>query len=390
MNFKISSHTAYAAIITMGVVSLFGDVIYEGGRSLIPEYLEFLGASAIVVGTVGGVGEFIGYALRLVSGSFADRTRAYWVFIFLGYGLVAAVPFLGLSPSYTIAIIFVLLERAGKAIRTPSRDTVISIVSKDIGAGKAFGIHEFLDQIGAIAGPLMVATVMFYSSNNYSTTFLVLFIPFALLLSALSYTYRTVGTFAKPLTVDKEAQPAKLSHQFYLYSAAIGLSTLGLLPVSLILYQGAAVISSSEQWLIPVLYAVVQAVGAPLNLVAGATFDRVGVKLLVVPLAVSFLPILFISYSGLTGVVLACIAYSIVLGLQESVYRAAVVTMVPPSIRSTAYGIFNTFLGLGILAAGPLFGFFIESQLTIVALTYVAVTQIVAIGLLLHSTKMSS
>jgi MFS family permease len=387
VNLKISSHVAYAAIITMGVVSLLGDVIYEGGRSLIPEYLEFLGASAILVGTVSGIGDFIGYALRLFSGSFADRTRAYWAFIFIGYGLVVAVPLLGLAPAYTIAIIFVILERVGKAWRSPSRDAVISILSKDIGAGKAFGLHEFLDQTGAVIGPLLVAAVMFYSSNNYSSTFLVLFIPFGLMLVALSYAYKKVGKITQPQLVDSGERSKKLPKHFYIYSAAIGLSTLGLLPVSLILYTGASIVSPSEQWLIPVLYAVIQAIDAPLNLISGLAFDRVGIKMLVLPLAVSFLPMFFISYGSLTGVVLACVAYSIVLGMQESVYRAAVSAMIPPRIRSTAYGIFNTFLGLGILAAGPIFGFFIESHLIILPLAFVAVTQAIAISLLLQSIK---
>jgi len=101
----------------------------------------------------------------------ADRTKAYWIFIFVGYGLIAVVPLLGLAPSYLIAIIFVILERVGKALRSPSRDAVISIVSKGIGSGKAFGLHELLDQTGAIGGPLLVAALMFYSNNNYSSTF---------------------------------------------------------------------------------------------------------------------------------------------------------------------------------------------------------------------------
>lgn len=111
---KISSHAAYIAIVTMSIVSLFGDFIYEGGRSLIPEYLKFLGASAILVGTVSGVGEFLGYALRLFSGSFADRTGAHWFFIFLGYGLVVSVPFLGFSFSYEIVFFLFFLKGSVK------------------------------------------------------------------------------------------------------------------------------------------------------------------------------------------------------------------------------------------------------------------------------------
>lgn len=387
MNMKISSRTAYIAVATMGIVSLFGDVVYEGGRSLIPEYLKFLGASAILVGTVTGAGEFIGYVLRLLSGSLADRTKAYWVFIFLGYGLIAVVPLLGLAPSYEIAIIFVILERVGKALRSPSRDAVISVVSKGIGSGKAFGLHELLDQIGAIGGPLLVAALMFYSSNNYSSTFVLLFIPFAALVAALLYAYKKVGRSVQPEVKDAEKGNKRLDKHFYLYNVAIGLSTVGLVPVALILYRGASIVEPSQQWLIPILYVVVQAVDAPIALIAGLAFDRVGIKMLVLPLAASFLPMLFISYGGLTGVILACIAYGVVLGMQESIYRAAISGLAPAGARGTAFGIFNTFLGLGVIVAGPLFGFFLESQLMILPLAYVAATQVIAIFLLLQSTK---
>ena len=384
---KISSRTAYIAVITMGIVSLFGDVVYEGGRSLIPEYLKFLGASAILVGTITGAGEFIGYILRLISGSLADRTKAYWVFIFVGYGLIAVVPLLGLAPSYLIAIIFVILERVGKALRSPSRDAVISIVSKGIGSGKAFGLHELLDQTGAIGGPLLVAALMFYSNNNYSSTFVFLFIPFVALVAALLYAYKKVGRSVQPEAKETEKGNKKLDKHFYLYNIAIGLSTIGLVPVALILYKGASIVEPSQQWLIPILYVIVQVVDAPIALISGLAFDRLGVKMLVLPIAASFLPMLFLSYGGLTEIILACITYGVVLGMQESIYRAAISGLAPTGARGTAFGIFNTFLGVGVIVAGPIFGFFLESQLMILPLVYVAATQVIAIFLLLQSTK---
>ena len=67
----LNSKSAYISIILFGIVSLMGDVVYEGARGIVPSYLEFLGASAVIVGLVGGF--------------LADTTRAYWFFIFLGY-----------------------------------------------------------------------------------------------------------------------------------------------------------------------------------------------------------------------------------------------------------------------------------------------------------------
>jgi len=175
---KIGNRAAYVAVIMMGIVSMLGDICYESGRGIAPDYLRFLGASAFMVGAVSGAGEFIGYAARLLSGPLADKSRAYWLFIFLGYGLILAVPLMGFTSSVEVVMLLLLLERLGKALRSPSRDAVVSIISKGVGAGKAFGLHEAMDQIGAIIGPAALGAVMFYTVNNYSTAFKVLLLPY--------------------------------------------------------------------------------------------------------------------------------------------------------------------------------------------------------------------
>ena len=91
-------------IILVGVVSLFSDMTYEGARSITGPFLGMLNASAAVVGIVAGLGEFIGYALRLVSGYLTDRLGRYWSITFVGYGLnLFAVPLLALAGNWQIA-----------------------------------------------------------------------------------------------------------------------------------------------------------------------------------------------------------------------------------------------------------------------------------------------
>ncbi|MEM2463739.1 MAG: MFS transporter, partial [Candidatus Bathyarchaeia archaeon] len=228
-----NTRNIYMAILLLGIVSLLGDVVYEGSRGLVPDYLAFLGASAFIIVFVGRLGEFLGYALRLVSGFLADTTKAYWVFMFLGYGLIVAIPLLGFTSLWWIAIILVLLERIGKAVRAPARDAVLSIVSKGIGVGKAFGIHELMDQIGAILGPLLVAALMFYSRNNYSQTFGFLLAPFTLLMVFLAFTYRKIGPSKPVETEEAQRKDIRLGRAFYVYTSAVVLNTVGLIPYEL-------------------------------------------------------------------------------------------------------------------------------------------------------------
>src|SRR6266487_3394436 len=77
---KIKS--ALGFVLTIGIVNLFADLTYEGARGIVGPFLGSLGASAAVVGFVGGFGELIGYALRSVSGYFADKTRKYCFSLF--------------------------------------------------------------------------------------------------------------------------------------------------------------------------------------------------------------------------------------------------------------------------------------------------------------------
>jgi hypothetical protein len=157
----ISAPAATKFVVLIGIVSLFSDLTYEGARSVTGPFLAILGASATAVGFVAGLGELIGYALRLVSGYFADKTQKYWTTVFLGYGLnLLAVPLLALAGHWEIAAILMVAERMGKAIRTPARDVMLSCASDSIGRGWGFGLHEALDQIGAICGPLVVSAVV--------------------------------------------------------------------------------------------------------------------------------------------------------------------------------------------------------------------------------------
>ncbi|MCJ7762102.1 MFS transporter [Candidatus Bathyarchaeota archaeon] len=377
----ISKRTAYLAIITLGLVSMLGDIVYESGRGIAPDYLMFLGASAFMVGAVSGAGEFLGYGARLISGTLSDKSKAYWVFIFTGYGLILAIPLIGFTHSLEIVIVLILLERLGKALRSPSRDTVVSLIGKNVGSGKAFGIHEAVDQIGAVIGPLLFAAVLFFTSNNYQAAFGVLIIPFVLMMIVIAYTYRKVGKSLEVEVQSTKQERAPLARSFWFYCLAVFLNTLGLIPVALILFSGSAILQPLGQaWIVPLLYVAVQAVDAPMALVAGHLFDKLGVKLLAFPFVLSVFPIFFVSYGSLLGVVAACVMFGFVLGMQESIYRAAVSEFAPLGRRGAAYGIFSAVVGFGTLASGVIFGFLIDSGYSAIFLVgFSSVLQIVAI-----------
>ncbi|MBS7655999.1 MFS transporter [Candidatus Bathyarchaeota archaeon] len=360
---KLKGKEAYVSIFLLGIVSLMGDIVYEGARGVIPDYLKFLGVSAFIVGFIAGFGEFLGYAVRLISGVLADATRAYWFFMFLGYGLIFSIPALGFTNAWKIVVALVLIERLGKAFRSPSRDTILSIVSKGVGAGKAFGFHEFLDQIGAVSGPIIVSALMFYSHNNYSLTFSFLLLPFLALLTALIYAYKNVKTLTfTELKTFINKENVKLEKSFHIYTLAVVLNTVGLIPASLILYKASIIVQPmNKQWVTPLIYLLIQGVDASIALLAGYSYDRFGVKTLILPFILSFFPsTLTMVNFGLNSIIVAAIFFGVVLGMQESIYRAAVSGFAPISARGKAYGIFNTAYGIGFILSGTIYGLMID------------------------------
>lgn len=365
---------AYRIIVLFGIVSLFGDMVYEGARGIIPQYLSFLGAAALLVGSVSGLGDFVGYMIRLVSGFIADTTKAYWVLIFLGYGLIVALPLLSLPTGLALAVALILLERLGKGLRQPPRDTVLSVVSKEVGSGKTFGLHEFLDQTGALAGPLLVAGVIYYTSSNYHLAFGLLFIPFLFVLLTLTFVYRRTHTKLEVNPAKTKATMKDLGKPFYTYTVAVTLNALGLIPYALILYE---VSLHAQAWVGPLVYVLIQGVDAVSALASGHIYDRVGLRFLTLAFALSvFTPLLVVFNTGLPMLVAAAILFGTVQGMQESIYRAAVSDLTAVPSRGTAYGIFNTGLGLGLLVSGIVFGAMISYNLPlIVVLPYITILQ---------------
>lgn len=356
---------AYIAILMMGIVSLFGDIVYEGVRGIIPDYLKFLGASATIVGIIVGLGELISYFSRIIGGFLADKTHSYWPLMLLGYGLIFSLPslfFCNFFGGWILAALLIIIERFGKGIRAPARDTILSFVSTGVGPGKAFGLHELLDQIGAILGPLIIAGIFAFTSS-YSISFSFLFLPYLLLLISLYLVYNFLKKYEIPSTMEKvKINITKGIVSFYIL--AITLNSIGILPSALILYRASqlADIGIIDRWFIPLLYAGIQLIDAPSALFSGFIYDKIGLLTLVIPFIISFFisPITFIPSNSLLIIIISAILYGIVLGAQESIYRAAIADIVPQNIRGTAYGIMNAALGIGILIAGLIYGYLLD------------------------------
>lgn len=359
---EVTRRKALGFVILLGVVSLLADATYEGARSIAGPFLATLGASGVAVGVIAGFGELVGYGLRLVSGLLSDRTRRYWAITVLGYVVnLAAVPLLALAGRWEIAASLLIAERVGKAVRAPARDAMLSHATSRLGAGWAFGLHEALDQVGAVAGPLIVAAVLHYR-GGYRTGFAVLFIP-ALLAIAVLLVARAL--YPRPRDLEPAAvtlEPAGFPRAYWVYLAAVALVAAGYADFPLIAYHFEHAGVVPPVW-IPLFYAVAMGVDAIAALAFGRLFDRLGVPILAaVALASSlFAPLAFLG--GFEAALAGMALWGVGMGAQESVMRAAVARMVSRDRRGAAYGLFHAGYGLAWFAGSALLGLLYDVSL---------------------------
>jgi MFS family permease len=378
------SWDGWRTVLWLGVVSLLVDLVYEGARSITGPFLASLGASALTVGLVTGAGEGAALGFRLFSGPAADRSGRYWRWMVLGYALTAlCVPLMALAPALgTAGLVFgstmVLLERTGKAVRSPAKSTLLAVAAVKVGRGRGFGVHKALDQTGAVLGPLLVAGVIALTMHTW-VGLAVLAVPGAVALGVLAWMHRHVGD---PVHAPAAAgAPLEaLPRTFYVYAVACALTTMGLMTFGVIsfhlVHERLVTVA-----LVPVVYAAAMAAEAVAALGTGFAYDRVGGgTLLLLPLVVAAVPVLvFTDRVGLavTGVLL----WGAATGVQDSTVKALVADLVPPARLATAYGGFAAFQAVAVLLGGGLAGWLYDVQRSALVVT-VGAAQVVALVLL--------
>lgn len=357
-------------VLAFGLVSLFADMVYEGARSIIGPYLATLGASATMVGLVAGAGEFIGYGLRVGSAYLVTRTRHYWTWTITGYALtVLSVPLIGATGGLVTAMLLYGGERLGKAVRAPAKDTLLSHASAATGRGKAFGVHQFMDQLGAVAGPLLLAAVLAWRTDDYQVAFAALAVPGVIVLAILAWLRLRVpdpSIYEAPLRVAEAPhirRQGKGSHpiarqplptRFWEYAAAIAILSCGVASFPLIAFHAQARQLLSDA-MVPVLFAIAMFVDGVAGLIVGHVYDRHGPKvLLAVPLAACGAAVAFADTAWLVWLGVA--VWGVVNGILDSTVKAAVTALVEPSSRALAFGWLSLMRGLGLLLAGGILG----------------------------------
>ena len=355
-------------IVCLGLVSLFADITYEGARSITGPFLRDLSASAALVGFVAGFGEFIGFTLRLASGSLADRTRAYWTITIFGYLVnLIAIPALAFTRNWPAAALLIVAERAGKSLRAPARDVLLSDAAKKVGSGWGFGLHAAMDQTGAVIGPLFVAWEV-ARTHRFSTALVFLTIPAASALAALFMARANAIPIDEP---PPAPQTQSLPRLFWIYAGAAGLLAMGYADFPLIAYHfGKTAVATRTG--IPLLYAAAMAANGVTAPVFGRLYDRLGLGVLPAGIVMSAaaLPLCFLG--RIDSAIWGLICWGAGMGAMDAVLRAGISKLVTMNKRGRAFGLFNAVFGVMWLVGSSAMGLLYERSIVALVIFGVA------------------
>jgi predicted MFS family arabinose efflux permease len=384
---SLAARTAFAFVVTMGIVNLFADMTYEGGTGLNGPFLALLGAGGAAVSMVAGFGEFLGYSLRSVSGFVADRTGLYWPITFAGYVInLLAVPAMALAGSWRTAAALIVLERVGRAIRKPSVEAMLSYSATTLGRGWVYALNTALDETGATLGPLLVA-ILLARGRPYHFAYAVLLLPAVLTLLAL---LRARIGFPVPASLARGPAPGApgFTRRYWLTMIAAACFGAGLMSFEFVSFHLAKTGRIEGAW-IPVALAMATVAGIVASLVLGRLYDSKGTPVVAAAMAMAalFSPMVFLGGFSLAmaGLLLWGVGYAV----QDTLLKAVVAGMLPAGRRGFAFGLFYTGYGggwlVGSIATGVLYR---QSVPAVVAFSVLA--QAIAVPLFLVAQRESA
>ncbi len=382
--FAIASSPAFAFVLTMGIVNLFADMTYEGGASINGPFLGSLGASAAAISIVAGVGEFLGYALRSVSGYVSDKTGRHWLVTFVGYTInLLAVPALALAGTWPAAATLVLAERVGRALRKPTVESMLSYTTGQLGRGWVYAVNTALDETGATIGPLVIALVLL-KNGSYRTGYACLLLSALLALAALTVA-RIIFPLPSRLEKGRTARAERFARTYWTYMVAAACFAAGLMSFELISYHLSSTGIVTGYW-IPMFLTISTAFGVGASLLLGKLYDRIGLPVVLGAIVVSsgFSPLVF--FGGFSAVLAGMLLWSVGYATQDTLFKAVIAGVIPEGKRNLAFGVFYAGYGTGWLAGSVIAGLLYDRS-RIALVVFAVIAQLVSLPVFLVAER---
>lgn len=361
MQLSANAKHAFRFVLLMSFVSLFADMVYEGGRSAAGPLLATLGATGMQVGFIAGFGELLGYGMRTLAGSLADRTGKYWIPTFLGYTInLLCVPAIALAGSWPLAAGLLIGERIGRGIRKPTASAMLAHAGSELGHGWVFGFREAMDQLGATVGALSIAAVLFFH-GGFPLAYGLLIIPAVLSLVVLTMA-RHEYPHPHELETTRTLDPAGFAASYWRLVIAGSCIAAGFADFALLSFHlsKAGILPNA---VIPLAYAVAMLAGAAMAPYIGRLYDRFGMRVAIVAfaLAAAYAPLAFLGNATLAWIGIGL--WGVGMGAQEALLASIIARTAPAARRATALGVFDGIFGVAWFLGSALMGILYDYSL---------------------------
>ena len=348
-------------IWVLGFGSMFMDMSSELIHSLLPVFMAtVLGASMVTIGIIEGIAEAAAAITRVFSGVISDYVQKRKTLVILGYGLAAlSKPAFPMATSSWWVFGARFADRIGKGIRGAPRDALIADITPPGLRGRAYGLRQALDTVGAFLGPLIALIAMTWLASDIETTMWLAVLPALVAVLLLS-----VGVHEPALSRQKRERVSRLklsdgkrlSRRFWLLVLLGAVFTLAR-------FSEAFLILRATDVGLPVSYApaimvVMSLVYALFAYPAGVAADRLPArKLLLFGLSVLILADILLAMAASFSVVFAAAAlWGMHMALTQGLLSKLVADNAPDDLRGTAFGIFNMMSGIALLLASVIAG----------------------------------
>lgn len=348
-------------VVALGLVSMFMDISSELVHSLLPIFLATgLGASMAAIGVIEGAAEAAASFMRMFSGALSDFWRRRKPLVILGYGLAfLSKPLFPLATSVAWVFAGRFADRIGKGIRGAPRDALLADLAPAGARGAAFGLRQSLDSVGAFAGPLLAAGLMVWLANDIRSALWFAVVPAALSIAVL------VTMVHEPARPGKHghgrppwrlAEARRLPRRFWMIVLLGVLFTLARFSEAFLILRahdvGLALAS------IPLVLVVMNVVFAAVAWPAGVASDRFGRRVPLIARLVALIgaDVAFATADAIAVVFAGAALWGLHLGLTQGLMSTLVADAAPEDLRGSAFGLFNFFGGLAVLAASVIAG----------------------------------
>jgi len=345
-------------VVITGLVSFFMDLSSEMVYPLVPLFLaNVLGADKAVIGLIEGIAESTASILKVFSGWLSDRIGSRKWLMAAGYGLaVLSRPIMAMSVSWREVLASRFVDRLGKGVRTAPRDAILAESTETAYLARAFSLHRSMDTLGAVVGPLTAFFILGLFQNNYRLVFWMSIIPgiIAVLLIIFFITEKR-----KERALAAERPRLTLRHfnwRFRLFIVIAAIFALGNSSDAFLILKAQQ--TGIQPTLIPIVYLTFNLLYALSAIPAGMAADRFG-KRRIILLGFILFSLVYYGFAvtedsrGIWGLF---VLYGIFMGLTEGIQKAYLATIIPLDFKATAFGVYNTVVGLATLPASIIGG----------------------------------